>query len=122
MQYMFLIYLDENSLTRAQREKCYTESAAYARELDARGKRVTTAPLHPTTTSTSVTHHDGKAVARDGPFAETKEQLGGFFLLDADNLDEAIEIAGKIPAGRWGTVEVRPVIEVPGLPQNQRSA
>jgi hypothetical protein len=122
MQYMFLIYLDENSLTQAQREKCYTESAAYARELDARGKRVTTSPLHPTSTSTSVTRHDGRPVVRDGPFAETKEQLGGFFLLDAENLDEAIEIAGKIPAGRWGTVEIRPVIDVPGLPQNERSA
>lgn len=121
MQYMFLIYLDENSLSEAQRQKCYTESAAYARELDARGKRVTTAPLHPTRTSTSITRHNGKPVVRDGPFAETKEQLGGFFLLDAENLDEAIDIAGKIPAGQWGTVEVRPVIKVPGLPQNERS-
>ena len=54
----------------------------------------------------------------DGPYAETREQLGGFFLVDAKNLDEAIEIAEKIPAGRYGTVEIRPVVEVPGLPEN----
>lgn len=117
MQYMFLIYLDENSLTEAQRAQCYAESAAYARELHAEGRHVSTAPLRPTATATSVTRHNGKSIVRDGPFAETKEQLGGFFLLDADNLDEAIDIAGKIPAGRWGTVEIRPVVDVPGLPQ-----
>ena len=117
MQYMFLIYLDENSLTEAQRAQCYAESAAYARELHAEGRRVSTAPLQPTATSTSVTRHNGKSAVRDGPFAETKEQLGGFFLLDADNLDEAIDIASKIPAGRWGTVEIRPVVDVPNLPQ-----
>ena len=117
MQYMFLIYLDENSLTQAQRAQCYAESAAYARELHGEGKRVSTAPLHPTATSTSVTRQNGKRVVRDGPFAETKEQLGGFFLVDAENLDEAIDIAGMIPAGRWGTVEIRPVVDVPGLPQ-----
>lgn len=118
MQYMFLIYLDENSLSEAEREKCYSESAAYARELHASGKRVSASPLHPTLTATSVRNRDGKRVVTDGPFAETREQLGGFFLVDAKDLDEAIDIAGKIPAGRWGTVEIRPMLEVPGLPQN----
>jgi len=119
MQYMFLIYFDENSLTETQRARCYMESAAYGRELDASGKRVSAAPLQPTSTATSVRHHDGKRVITDGPFAETREQLGGFFLADAENLDEAIKIASNIPAGRWGTVEIRPVLEVPGLPQNE---
>ncbi|HEY6845933.1 MAG TPA: YciI family protein [Terracidiphilus sp.] len=118
MQYMFLIYLDEKSLSEAELAQCYAESAGYARELQANGKRVLAAPLHPTQTATSLRTREGKRVVTDGPFAETREQLGGLFLVDAKNLDEAIEIAEKIPAGRWGTIEIRPVLEVPGLPQN----
>jgi hypothetical protein len=118
MQYMFLIYIDENSLSEEQWAECYRESAAYAMELHTSGKRVLVSPLQPTSTATSVRTREGKSILTDGPFAETREQLGGFFLLDADNLDEAIEIAGKIPAGRWGTVEIRPLVEIPGLPQN----
>jgi len=117
MQYMFLIYIDENSLTEEQLAICYQESARYAMELHASGKRVSAAPLHPTRTATSVRSREGKRIVTDGPFAETREQLGGFFLVDANNLDEAIKIAGKIPAGQWGTVEIRPVLEVPGLPE-----
>ena len=116
MQYMFLIYLDEDSLTEEQRSTCYRDSAGYAMELHASGKRVSVAPLLPTSAATSVRRSEGKRIVTDGPFAETREQLGGFFLVDADNLDEAIEIAGKIPAGQWGTVEIRPVLEVPCLP------
>jgi hypothetical protein len=118
MQYMFLIYLDEKSLSEAELAQCYAESAGYAIELHANGKRVLAAPLHPTQTATSLRTREGKRVVTDGPFAETREQLGGLFLVDAKNLDEAIEIAEKIPAGRWGTIEIRPVLEVPGLPQN----
>lgn len=117
MQYMFLIYLDENSLTEDERAACYRDSAGFAMELHAAGKRVSASPLQPTSTATSVRTRDGKRLITDGPFAETREQLGGFYLVDADNLDEAIEIAGKIPAGRWGTVEIRPVLEIPGLPE-----
>jgi len=118
MQYMMLIYLDENSLTEAQRTQCYEESAAFARELHTSGKYLYTAPLQPTSTATSVRLRDGKPLITDGPFAETREQLGGFFLIEAGNLDEAIDIAGRIPAGRWGTVEIRPVVQVSGLPHN----
>lgn len=118
MQYMFLIYLDEKSLSHAERTQCYEESAEYARELHASGRRVLAAPLHPTQTATSLRTREGKRLVTDGPFAETREQLAGLFLVDAKNLDEAIEIAEKIPAGRWGTVEIRPVLEVPGLPEN----
>ncbi|MBV9182408.1 MAG: YciI family protein [Acidobacteria bacterium] len=116
MQYMMLIYLDENSLSEAERAKCYGESAAYARELDKVGKYIATGPLQPTLTATSVRHKEGKHVITDGPFAETREQLGGFFLVHADNLDEAIEIARNIPAGKFGTVEIRPMIPVEGVP------
>lgn len=118
MQYMFLLYYDENSLSEADFAQCYTESAGFARELHAGGRRVLATPLQPTTTATSVRTREGKRVVTDGPYAETREQLGGFFLVDAKNLDDAIEIAEKIPAGRWGTVEIRPVLEVPGLPEN----
>lgn len=116
MRYMMLIYLDENSLGEAERAKCYNESAAYAQELHKAGKFVATGPLQPTLTATSVRHQQGKPVITDGPFAETREQLGGFFIVEAENLDDAIDIASKIPAGRFGTVEIRPLVPVPGLP------
>jgi hypothetical protein len=117
MQYMFLIYFDENSLSEAELAECYAESAGYAKELHASGKQVLAAPLHPTLSATSLRTHEGKRIVTDGPFAETREQLGGIFLVDAKNLDEAIEIGEKIPAGRWGTIEIRPVLEISGLPQ-----
>ncbi len=116
MQYMLLIYLEEGVQSEQERSACYQESAGYARQLHDRGKYLAAAPLHPTSTATSVRTRDGKQVITDGPFAETREQLGGYFLIEAANLDEAIEIAGKIPAGRWGTVEIRPVMEIEGLP------
>lgn len=119
MQYMLLIYLDENSLSEEERGKCYQKSAGYARELHEAGKYVAASPLQPTLTATSIRYREGKRVITDGPFAETREQLGGSFIVDAANLDEAIEIAGKIPAGKFGTVEVRPLIPVSGLPEKQ---
>lgn len=118
MQYMLLIYGDENALSEAQRERCYAESAEYARGLHSKGKYLATAPLHPTSTATSVRMREGKRLVTDGPFAETREQLGGFFLIEAKDLDEAVEIAAGIPAGRWGTVEIRPVVQITGLPPN----
>jgi len=116
MKYMLLIYLDENTITEDQRDQCYKDSAAYACKLHETGHFLGTAPLYPTSTATSVRLKDGKRMVTDGPFAETREQLGGFFLINAKDLDEAIDIAGRVPAGRWGTVEIRPVIEVEGLP------
>lgn len=117
MQYMLLIYLDENSLSEAERAQCYEQSAAFARQLHTEGRFIATAPLHPTSTATSIRTREGKRLVTDGPFAETREQLGGFFIIDAENLDQAIEIAGQIPAGRWGTVEIRPIMQIPGLPK-----
>ncbi len=118
MKYMLLIYNEESTLNETQREQCYLESAEFANQLRAKGKYLLAAPLQPTTTATSVRVRNGKRVVTDGPFAETREQLGGFFLIDAKDLDEAIGIAAQIPAGRWGTVEIRPVIEVPSLPKD----
>lgn len=117
MKYMLLIYLEETALSETERVACYAESAQLARELHSRGNYLATAPLHPVATSTSVRVRDGKRLVTDGPFAETREQLGGFFLIDAKDLDEAIHIAERIPGARVGTVEIRPVVEVAGLPE-----
>ena len=75
-------------------------------------------PLHPVATATSVRVREGKSVVTDGPFAETREQLGGYYLIEARDLDEAIGIAGRIPPARFGTIEIRPVMEIGGLPEN----
>jgi hypothetical protein len=117
MKYMLLMYNDEKALTDSQRQQCYQESAEFANQLHAKGQYILAAPLHSISTATSVQVKDGKMVVTDGPFAETREQLGGFFLVEAKDLDDAIDIAGRVPAGRWGTVEIRPVIEVPTLPK-----
>ncbi|HEY7303884.1 MAG TPA: YciI family protein [Bryobacteraceae bacterium] len=119
MRYMLLIYLDEQVLNEREREECYEESAQLARDLDARGNYLAAAPLHSVSTATSVRMREGRRVVTDGPFAETREQLGGYFLVEAKDLDEALNIAARIPAARKGTVEVRPVLEVAGLPGDE---
>src|SRR5437588_12536210 len=118
MRYMLLIYGDERAWDEAGREQCYQESARLAQDLKAAGQYLAAGPLHPTSTATSVRMREGKRLVTDGPFAETREQLGGFFLIDAKDLDEAVEIAAGIPAGRLGTVEIRPVVQITGLPPN----
>ena len=117
MQYMLLIYSDENALSEPERQQCYEESTELARKLHARGKYLAAAPLRPTPEAISVRVRDDRAIATDGPFAETREQLGGYFLVEAANREEAIRIAAEIPMARRGTVEVRPVIEIEGLPK-----
>jgi hypothetical protein len=114
---MLLIYGDEHALDDTERQQCYAESTQLARQLDAAGQFVATAPLHPTAMATSVRVRDGKRLVTDGSFAETREQLGGFFLIEAGDLDEAIAVAARIPMARRGTVEVRPVIQLPSLPE-----
>ena len=116
MKYLLLIYAEEKDLHEEYRRDCYVESAALARDLHARGKFITASPLQPTATARSVRVRDGKPLVTDGPFAETREQLGGFYLIDADDLDEAIAVAARVPVARLGTVEIRPVMEIPGLP------
>ncbi len=114
MKYLLLIYGDENALSEAERQKCYGESAQLARNLKERGQFLSTSPLHPTAMATSVRVRGGKRFVTDGPFAETHEQLGGYFLIDVQDLDEAITVAEQIPGGRIGTVEIRPVVEIGG--------
>jgi hypothetical protein len=117
MKYMLLIYTDEDAWTDSEREHCFVESTQLAHVLKAQGKFLGTSPLHPVATATSVRIRNDKRMVTDGPFAETREQLGGYFLIEAEHLDEAIEIAARIPGARKGTVEIRPVLELSGLPE-----
>jgi hypothetical protein len=118
LKYLLLIYADEQAWTEAERELCYGESTDLAHQLKAKGQYLSASPLQPVATATSVRVREGKRSVTDGPFAETREQLGGFFMVEAKDLDEAISIAGRIPAARKGTVEIRPAIDIPGLPSN----
>jgi hypothetical protein len=116
MKYMLLVYSNEQAWTDAERQACYVESAGLTQELHSRGQYVAANPLQMVATATSVRVREGKRLVTDGPFAETREQLGGYFLVEAKDLNEAIAIAGRIPAARKGTIEIRPVLEIPGLP------
>jgi hypothetical protein len=116
MKYMLLVYLDEKALSENERQSCYVKSAQLAREIRASGKYLDAAPLHPTATATSIRVREGKRLVTDGPFTETREQLGGYYLIEAENLDDAIGIAEKIPGAQWGTIEIRPIMEISGLP------
>src|SRR3989475_1345868 len=116
MKYMLLIYLDEQALSETERQECYAESTQLAQQIHTSGQYLAANPLQPTSMATSVRVRNGKRLVTDGPFAETREQLGGYFLIEAGNLDEAIGIAARIPMARKGTVEVRSVIDIPGLP------
>ncbi len=118
MKYLLLIYADEKAWTEPERQACYEESTQLAQRLSAEGRYLGANPLQSVSTATSLQVRQGKRLVTDGPFAETREQLGGYFLVDARNLDEAMEIAERIPGARKGTVEIRPVLEVPGLPSN----
>lgn len=119
MKYLMLVYSEENCYTPGEREACMAESVQLTHELNAKGQYLGASPLHPVATATSVRVRDGKRLVTDGPFAETREQLGGYYLVDAKDLDEAIDIAGRIPGARKGTVEVRPVFELKGLPERR---
>jgi hypothetical protein len=116
MKYMLLVYLSENSLTEMERKECYRDSVKLARDLDLNGQYLDASPLHPTSAATSVRVRNGKRVVTDGPFAETREQLGGYYLVDARDLDDAIGIASRVPVVTIGTIEVRPLMPIQGLP------
>jgi hypothetical protein len=111
MKYILLIYSDENAWTERERKHCYTESLQLTQELQANGQYLGASPLQSIATATSVRVRDGKKLVTDGPFAETHEQLGGYFLIDAQDLDDAIAIAVRIPGASKGTVEIRPIVE-----------
>ena len=114
MKYMLLIYHAEkgwDGLTPQEQQDFYAEYRKFTEDIIASGNYISGSELHPVATATSVRVRDGKQLASDGPFAETKEQLGGYYLIEAGNLDEAIAIAGRIPSARVGTIEVRPLAE-----------
>ncbi len=116
MKYLLLIYGAEDSWTEDERKDCMIESLAFCDELRAGGKYLDASPLESVTTAASVRVRDGRALITDGPFAETTEQLGGYFLLDLADLDEAIAVAARVPPAAKGTVEIRPLVALEGLP------
>jgi hypothetical protein len=112
VKYMLLICRDEqvwDTLSVAERQQIYLDTAKIREELEARGQYLDSAPLYPSSSATSVRVRDGRRLVTDGPFAETREQLGGYMVIDVKDLDEAIAIAARIPLARTSTVEVRPV-------------
>ena len=112
MKYMMLIYDTEQSwgeMSESEQQQMLKEYGKFTEDLAAGGHLVAGSQLAPSSTATSVRVRDGKRLLTDGPFAETREQLGGYYVVEADNLDEAIGIAERIPSSRFGTVEVRPL-------------
>ena len=118
MKFILLIHHEE-AIDEDYRRDLLNESIELANRLHEHGQYLDAAPLQPVTATVSVKVRDGKATITDGPFAETKEQIGGYYLIEAKDIDEAVGIAARIPGARIGTVEVRPVREVDGLPQRQ---
>jgi hypothetical protein len=118
MQYMLLIYENEGEARGRSKEdqmKMFGEYQGFTTELKASGKMISGQPLESVTTATTVRVKGGKSLRTDGPFAETREQLGGYYAIEAKDLDEAVMIAAKIPAARTGCVEVRPIMQIPGM-------
>ena len=116
MKYVALVYYQEsiiNSMTEKEWHDLNQECIAGVERLTDQGKFVTGQPLQPIETATTVRVRDGEVLISDGPFAETKEQLAGFYLLEANDLNEALQLAGRIPPARFGSIEVRPVRELP---------
>src|SRR5437764_6774175 len=116
MKYMLLIYGAEDSWTEDQRRASMTDSLVVCDELVAQGKYLGASPLQSVTTAASVRVRDGRTLVTDGPFAETTEQLGGYYLLDLADLDEAIAVAARVPPAAKGIVEIRPLEAMEGLP------
>jgi hypothetical protein len=122
MRYMLLCYDNEkewDTLGDSAMQEAMQEAVQLTHEIDAKGQYHIAAPLQSVSTATSVRVRNGKHLVTDGPFAETHEQLGGFYLIDVEDLDEAIRIAQRHPGARYGTVEIRPILEIPGLPQEK---
>jgi hypothetical protein len=117
MRYILLMYAEEGAWPPEDHRIALQEYVDVCHELHAKGQYLGASPLQPPGTATCVRVRDGKPLVSDGPYAETKEQLGGYFLIDVDNLDEAIAVAARIPGARRGTAEIRPLMEVAGLPE-----
>jgi hypothetical protein len=123
MKFMLLVHHDEETFRKrpeTERQGLLQESVQLAQQLHASGHYLGAAPLHPSLETTCVRVRDGRSMVTDGPFAETREQVGGYFLINAKDREEAIQIATRIPGARIGTVEVRPVTDVSGLPEDAR--
>lgn len=116
MKYLLLVYGAENAWTAQERADCMRESTQLCYELKERGQYIDASPLQPIATATSIRLRQGKRLITDGPFAETQEQLGGYYLVDVGDLDQAMAIASRIPGVQKGTVEIRPLHELPDLP------
>ena len=115
MKYMLLIYGTENQWTEEERKSCMLESMGICDELAAQGKYISSSPLFSVTTATTLRVRNGQRMITDGPFAETTEQLGGYYIIDVDDLDEALAIASRLPPAKKGSVEIRPIFDVSGL-------
>ena len=119
MKYMLLTYLDEKAwlaLSPAEQKREMDSCAPHVQKLLATKKLLAGAPLHPTSTATTIRYREGKRVLTDGPFAETREQLGGYTIIEADNLDDAIAIAiGFVGTSPMATIEVRPIVDFSGV-------
>jgi hypothetical protein len=118
MQYLCLIYAAEKAwsdMSETERGKMFADYGAFTKEIQASGHFIAGEALQPTTTATSVRVRNGKTATTDGPFAETREQLGGFYLIEAKDLDEATKIAARIPSAKIGSIEVRPIMKHPAM-------
>ena len=124
MKFMLLCYDDEQAWQRAGEpalRAAMQEAVELCHEINAKGQYLEASPLHPVATATSVRVRDGKRLVTDGPFAETREQLGGYYLIDVPDLETAIAIAARHPGAPLGTVEIRPMMEIPGLPGDNKA-
>jgi len=119
MKYILLVHHNEEvlgSLSQTALQQMRDESVRLANDINLTGNYLDAAPLQPVSTAVSLRVREGRRLVIDGPFAETREQLGGYFFIDARDLDQALDIAARIPGARIGTVEIRPVMEIDGLP------
>ena len=125
MKFMLIVHHDEEAFSKIEKEKrqqLLAESIELTHQLHAAGQYLSASPLQPAATAVMVRVREGKPLVTDGPFIETREQIAGYFLINAQDLNEAIRIAARVPGARIGTVEVRPLIEISGLPNESREA
>ncbi len=119
MKFMLIVHHNEEAFQKIAKDKqqqMLAESIELTHQLHAAGQYLSASPLQPAATAVMVRMREGKPLVTDGPFIETREQIAGYFLINARNLNEAVSIAGRVPGARIGTVEVRPLIEISGLP------
>jgi hypothetical protein len=119
MKFMLLCYDDEKAWANAGKAAHMTamqEALQITHDLKGKGQYILASPLQSPSTARSIRLRDGKRIVTDGPFAETREVLGGFYLINVDNIEQALAVASRHPGLKFGTVEVRPVLEIPGLP------